>query len=157
MKGNILGSTIKAKPCDGETVNLLSGNVYHVASQYTQRITEEYYTKKDCFAPKDVTISWKYKKEALSYTLKLSTKADMSEAKTYTTYDKYVSISDLYAGKHYYYQIIASIGDKTVESKVFDFVTASLPRTISIEGVSNTRDIGGYYTEDGKYRVRQLV
>ena len=42
-----------------------------------------------------------------------------------------------------------------MESKIFDFVTEKSVRTIAVEDVSNTRDIGGYLTADGKHKVRQ--
>ena len=42
-----------------------------------------------------------------------------------------------------------------MKSRVFTFETSYLPRTIYIEGVSNTRDFGGYFTEDGAHRIRQ--
>lgn len=147
---------ITATPSNGETVSLLGGDVYIVASSYTINITDTYYTKEDCFAPKDVVISWDcIGKDADSYILKIGEKADLSDARSYQALSEGIVLSDLYAGTHYYYQVIAVYDNKMVESKIFDFVTADLPRTISIDGVSNTRDIGGYKTSDGKHRVRQ--
>lgn len=151
-----MDSRIMSTPSAGETVNLLEGDIYTVASSYTTNITDKYYTKQDCFAPKDVVISWDCReKGAYSYILRIGTKADLSDAKSYKNSDGWIALSDLYAGTHYYYQVIATYVNKTVESKVFDFVTDDLPRTISIDGISNTRDIGGYKTLDGTQRVRQ--
>jgi hypothetical protein len=42
-----------------------------------------------------------------------------------------------------------------VKSRVFDFYTADVPRTVYIEGVTNTRDIGGRYVLGGQYQVKQ--
>lgn len=44
--------------------------------------------------------------------------------------------------------------NKTVKSQIFSIQTADLTRTIYIDGVENTRDIGGYKTADGN-RIRQ--
>lgn len=151
-----MDNRITSTPSQGEIVNLLEGDIYTVASSYEANISDQYYTREDCFAPKDVIISWDcWEVGAYSYTLKIGTKADLSDAQSYENSDGWIALSDLYAGTHYYYQVIATYVNKTVESKIFDFVTADLPRTISIEGISNTRDIGGYKTSDGKHRVRQ--
>ncbi len=147
--------TISAQPSKGETINLLAGDILYVATNYEMNITENYYGKGDCFAPEDVVLSWESQEGASYYTVKISTESDMSNAESYVTFDKFITISDLYSGEHYFYQVIATFEGKTVKSRVFDFTTAALPRTIELEGVSNTRDIGGYVTEDGKYRVRQ--
>ena len=66
----------------------------------------------------------------------------------------------LFMGTEYYYQIIAHRATRTVKSNVFTFTTAHLPRTISLPATyrdTNCRDIGGYYTEDGNYRIKQGV
>lgn len=151
-----MDNRITSTPSQGEIVNLLEGDIYTVASSYEANITNQYYTREDCFAPKDVIISWDCREEgAYTYTLRIGMKADLSDAQSYENEEGWIALNDLYAGTHYYYQVVATYVDKTVESKIFDFVTADLPRTISIDGVSNTRDIGGYKTMDGTYRVRQ--
>jgi len=147
---------IVSTPAKEETVNLLEGAIYTVASSYKIGITEQYFTGEDCFVPKDVVISWDCRgKDADSYILKIGESENLSDARSYKALNKGITLNNLYAGTHYYYQVIANYVDKTVESEVFDFVTADLPRTISIDGISNTRDIGGYKTLDGTQRVRQ--
>ena len=147
--------TIQASPADGETVNLLSGGIYEVASAYEKGIAEQYFTRDDAYAPASVEVSWKCEKGATGYTFLISKNADMQDASVVELQDNFVVLADLFAGTTYYYQIQVQYPDREVHSKVFHFVTAQLPRTVSIPRVSNTRDIGGYYTEDGKYRVRQ--
>ena len=147
---------ITATPSNGEMVSLLAGDIYTVVSSYTKGVTDRYFTKEDCFAPKDVVISWDcIKKGAVSYTVKIGTKEDLSDAQSYEVSDRSLSLNTLHSGMHYYYTVTANFHDKGVESKLFDFETEAIPRTISIDGVSNTRDIGGYVTEDGRHRVRQ--
>ena len=147
---------ITATPSNSEIVSLLEDDIYTVSSSYTKGITDQYYTKADCFAPKDVVISWDCTEDgATSYILKIGAKEDLSDAQRYETSERSFTLNNLYAGMHYYYQIEATWLNKTIQSEVFDFVTEELPRTIFVDGVSNTRDIGGYVTEDGKHRVRQ--
>ena len=147
--------TIVSSIEDGATVALLEGGIYNCTSNYVIGCSEFDYTRGNCFDPKPLSLSWTCEEGALYYTVKLSVNADMSEAQNYLCFTPDIEIEDLFAGTHYYYQIIAKYEDKTVKSRIFDLYTANLPRTVRIEGVSNTRDIGGYYTVDGKHRVRQ--
>lgn len=151
-----MNNRITASPGNGEMVSLLEGDIYTLVSDYTRGKTEQYYTKSDCFAPKELVIEWNcIGKDATSYNFRIGTKADLSDAKVYETTENSYIAKNLYANTHYYYQIEAVWPNKTIQSKIFDFVTEDLPRTIAVEGVSNTRDIGGYVTEDGKHRVKQ--
>jgi hypothetical protein len=60
-------------------------------------------------------------------------------------------------GYNYYYQISAICEDKLIKSRIFEFSTEYLPRTVFVdENISNTRDWGGYYTKDGK-RMKQGI
>jgi hypothetical protein len=147
--------TIVSSIENGATVALLEGGIYDCASNYVIGGSQNYYTRGNCFQPKPLSLRWTCEDGALYYTVKMSTSADMSNAQSYLCFTPYLEIEDLFAGTHYYYQIIAKYENRTVKSRIFDVYTANLPRTIHIEGVSNTRDIGGYYTTDGKYRVRQ--
>ncbi len=151
-----MNNRITSSPANGKTVSLLEGEIHSVVSDYTKGITDHYYTKTDCFSPKELEIAWDCVEDgATSYHIKIGTKEDLSDAKAYETTERSFSVNNLYANTHYYYQIEAVWFNKTVQSKIFDFVTEELPRTIAVDGVSNTRDIGGYVTEDGKHRVRQ--
>ena len=153
--GEVFQPSIVSSIEDGETIALLEGGIYECASNYSFACSQKYYTGDNCFAPKPLSFSWECEEGALYYTVKMSKNADMSDAESYLCFAPYLEIEDLFAGTHYYYQIIAKYEGKTVKSRIFDFYTANLPRTVHIEGVSSTRDIGGYYTVDGKYRVRQ--
>lgn len=152
-----LQPSIAASPSKGAEVSLLSGGIYEVASNYdpTAYATEAYWRTGDNYAPESVEVTWTSDEGASYYTVKVATNKGMKEAQKYVTYDEKIILSDLYIGTHYYYQIIAKFANKTVKSRIFDFYTADLPRTIYIDGVSNTRDAGGCLTEDGKSRIKQ--
>ena len=82
----------------------------------------------------------------------------MSNAESYVTFDNSVTFEYLFMGYNYYYQIQAKFEDKIVKSRIFEFKTAYLPRTIYVDdNVSNTRDWGGYLCEDGIHRVKQGI
>ncbi len=153
---------ITTKLSDKAEINLLSGDIYDIVANYdyTKLPTNNYWNSNKnemeeiSTAPRSITIKWNCKEEAKYYTVKIADNKSLSNAKEYITYKKSVTVSDLYAATTYYYQIIASLNDKTVKSKIFNFKTAALTRTIYIDGVNNTRDIGGYKVSDNK-RIRQ--
>lgn len=146
--------TVTASPL-AEVVNLLEGGIYETAANYSKCVSGNYYTGKDCFAPVNVEMTWEAEENAQYYTVKIGRDKALTDAVSYVTLDTSLSVPDLFMGEQYYYQILVRYADKTVKSRIFEFKTAHLPRTIFVEGVSNTRDAGGYYTEDGQYRVRQ--
>ena len=149
----------------GETIALLDGDIGHFAANYTKGCAKNYVeedaTKEelmvDRFAPKPATIAWENSRDGtLYYTVRVGLKADLSDAESYLVSDTSIDIEYLFAAKHYYYQIYAHYeNDEVVKSRIFDFYTANLPRTVYIEGVSNTRDIGGRFVQNGKYQVKQ--
>ena len=144
----------------GETVALLEGDIYEFASSYEKGKSIEYADgneKVNRFAPKPVMIVWENSRTGAEYyTLRLGLNNDLSDATDYISMDTCLLVEDLFAAKHYYYQIHAHYAnDEVTTSQIFDFYTQALPRTIWVEGVSNTRDIGGYFTVDGKYQVKQ--
>lgn len=137
-------------------INLLSGGILEFASNYQKCSADKFNTSgEDTFAPTPFTLTWAAEEGALYYTLKLSTNPDLSNAVKYLTFANEHTFEDLFMGTKYYYQVVAQFENKTVKSRIFSFETAYLPRTIHVEGVSNTRDAGGYYTEDKTQRVRQ--
>lgn len=140
------------------TLPLLSGDIYTVAANYEKYITDGYNLQfEDCFAPTPLTVSWESKETPLYYTFDISTNEDMSNPDSYVTFDTSVTLKNLFMGYDYYYQISAKYEDKLIKSRIFEFSTEYLPRTVLVDDqVSNTRDWGGYYTLDGK-RMKQGI
>ena len=156
--------TISATPYCGEEIKLLDGDILEYASNYKPGKSASYLPvgfgpgndyREDDFAPVSMWLSWQSEKDVQYYTVKISTSPDLSNFVGHITLDTTLELTDLFAGTDYYYQIIAQYAEKTVKSQIFTFRTANLIRTIEQEGVSNTRDIGGYYTVDGTKRIRQ--
>ena len=111
------------------------------------------YNKCDDFKPVNNVLKWEYAGDAESYTVVVSTKADLS---TYIykgdTADAELLLDNiLYPDETYFWQVSANLaGGESVVSDIFAFTTKDTIRTIDIDGVSNTRDIGGFDTPYGK-------
>ena len=103
------------------------------------------------YMPVPVTLKWECE-DALYYVVGVSLSKEISidggeDTATFVSLEKKVEVPDLFAGKTYYYKIFAVYGDKTVESVLYSFRTENFRRTIKIDGVSNTRDLGGFEIE----------
>lgn len=151
--------TLNSTPSQNTEISLLSGDIYDVCKDYEWYITDNYNPEnKDVFAPTPLKISWQSKSQPLYYVLDVSTSADMSNAKTYVTFDNNLTFDYLFMGYTYYYQIQAKFENRIVKSRIFKFSTAYLPRTVYVDDkVSNTRDWGGYYSKNGTHRLRQGI
>ena len=124
----------------------------------------ECFDKCDDFAPIGNVLKWQYDKAADSYTVNVAldkkfTKVVYSD----TVADTSVNLGNtLYSGTDYYWQVIANNGNEKTYSEIFEFSTRAGTRTIDMDGVSNTRDVGGYATPNGKtmqgliYRTARL-
>ena len=93
-----------------------------------------------------IVISWKGGDE--HYTFILSTDEDFSSYRAYGTETNSISLVNLFTGTDYYWRV-----KETGEEGMFT-VSDHAPRLISVGGVTNFRDIGGWMTESGK-RVKQ--
>lgn len=65
-----------------------------------------------------------------------------------------VSVEFLKTNTRYYYRVKFMLSNGTTTSTQGSFRTADTPRILSIDGISNVRDIGGWMTAGGK-RIRQ--
>ena len=135
-------------------VSLANDNVNKWLKDYRVGSVAAYYGKGDIYMPTPVVFSWECSKEATGYTLSLSRSSDMSNCTTVETVETCVEYEDLFVGTDYYWQLTVSYKGGSETSEIYHFTTADTPRTISLEGVSNVRDIGGYVTENGR-KVKQ--
>lgn len=80
------------------------------------------------------------------YTIKVSEKPDMSDAKTYTSRSRSVSIQNSKVQQIYFW----TVSNGSVTSNIQAFYVDDIPvRNLSTATIGNARDIGGFETEDG--------
>ena len=86
-----------------------------------------------------------------TYTVKVSEKPDMSLAKTYTSSSRSIKILNPKVKQIYFWTVSNGTQTSPVQSYYIDDIPV---RNLTIGTVENTRDIGGFETEDG-FVVRQ--
>lgn len=144
------------EPAEGAEIVLANDTIYNWWKNYNWKkdASEEYYLHLDQYYPNKVYLKWDCKVEAKYFRVRVSRNADLSEAENYVTNTTELELKAPYVSSTYYWQVDAVCEDVTVRSAIFSFKTAESPRCFEIEGVSNTRDIGGYEMNNG-YRIRQ--
>ncbi len=117
-------------------------------------LIREIYRETDAFLPENNILKWNSSLEDVeSYKVRVA--YDNKFTKCCLIVDDAdvengVVFANPLANTTYYWQVIATLngGDK-IYSNIFSFTTTDTIRTVEIDGVSNTRDIGGYQTAYG--------
>ena len=148
------GSIQLLSPFDGDSnVALASPYIYDLFNSTLAEIESGKYPFKfgeNCL-PVPAELTWSDSDSGnKTYTITVSKQQDLSDPIVLTTSECRVSVYNLEIGRTYYWQV----SDGSSTSQLFTFTTAIYPRFFATEGISNFRDIGGYYTTDGK-RVKQ--
>lgn len=112
---------------------------------YTPGKSDSIKTGEDIYHRKVTTLKWISYEDVSSYTVVVGTKADLSDGITYISDDCTLELMNLLADTDYYWTVSAD----SYTSPIQTFHTADTVRTLTIEGITNTRDGGGWDTEDG--------
>ena len=140
---------------------LLSWQNYLGDSESQKAALRAIFDKYDVFRPTNNVLAWDSKISAKNYRVIIS--QDRSFANIEREYvvsgtENSVIFENPYSGTDYYWQVIATKNDDSlVYSDIFNFTSANLPRTVYIDGVSNTRDLGGNVGLGGKRMKEGLV
>ena len=97
-------------------------------------------------APLPVSLSWDPDAKG-SYTVRIGENPDLSDARIYTTDVPSLDVYNLKIGTRYYW----TVGN---EPPATFFTFDAPPRNLSVGGVINVRDLGGWKTESGR-RAKQ--
>lgn len=144
-------------PETGESVSLVNEKMTQFAENYRFTGNSQGFARgEDYFAPVGVSLTWESTGEPTEYEIALATDETFTDAVSFITSETSYTVEDLFVNSTYYWKITARKGAETQTSEVYSFQTKNTPRTIDIEGVSNTRDLGGKITADGK-RVKQGI
>ena len=147
---------VAVSPTEGASVALVNDSMLRFVQNYELGSSDRYVSFKDNFAPKEIELSWTAEGEAKDFEIEVSTNFDFKNAERFRTTESKLILEELLVNYTYYWRVRAIYDDGESLSEVFTFNTENTPRTIKINGVSNTRDIGGKNTSSGK-RVKQKM
>lgn len=135
-------------PANGASVSLNNDKICDFVKEYLlwTSFSELSKTAGEQYYPKPVRIEWEGADDG-NYILYISENESFTDAREYDCEGKFLELQNLYCGRKYYYKVVSKEG--RFASAPLNFVTKREPRTIKIDGVSNTRDIGGYAVYDG--------
>lgn len=146
-------------PLENEEKILVNEDIYNWYTQYDSKddlFSSGLYNPewKDNFFPVEVQLQWQCLEVVDYFVVKVGTDAQLKDAVEYTSSTNFINLQNLFVATKYYWQVEAVLNQKKDSSPVFSFCTASTPRTIQADGVSNIRDIGGVMTSSGN-RIQQ--
>ena len=140
---------------NGTKVDLLSGNIYDFCANYELgRAKALYKRRSDTYFPTAVSFKWNPISGANNYVLVIADNPQIKNPITFNTSVNSIEVEDLNPGQTYYYRVGCATGSGHYDSGIKSFTTTNLPKTITVGGVGNTRDLGGQYVNGGKQRVR---
>lgn len=145
-------------PEDKGAVSLNNEKVYDVWNNYTYGYSEKYRVNlADQYENNPLTISWSTDVEYAYYRILIGQKEDLSDAQSYIVFDSNFSLDNAFTNTTYYYQIKAYDDKEELKtvSLVKSLVVEEGPRTITCDGVSNFRDLGGNLTTFEGKKIKQ--
>ena len=107
----------------------------------------------EMFAPTGIKISWQEKEGAERYVLEISTTSTFDFASTqkyYLTTQTEYTLNNLVPSSTYYVRVYAGIGSEKIYTDPISFTAGEEIRVVYIDGVSNSRDLGGKIVEGNK-------
>lgn len=112
--------------------------------------------KKELSRPESVTLNWVYNSDepAEKYIVSVSENEYMLNPTVYEVTGDSLVLTNLKIATTYYWTVDAD----GANSSVYNFITsADAPRNISVDGVANVRDLGGWETESGTRTKQGLI
>ena len=140
-------------PENGQSVSIVNAKAESWWSGYKVHGDLRNKKKQDLVKPKPVKLKWKGR-EGYTYRVYVSLSPTMDDCLKYKTSKQSVKVKRLLRGKTYYWKAVGEKGSKRIKSKVRHFKTKNTVRIVSVSGVSNVRDIGGYKASRGA-KVKQ--
>lgn len=128
-------------PEKNQVLYIANDDVRKWLTPYSPNHLGENYGKGDHFEGKKVTFTWEYDGEADYFMLEVAESGDYENCLSYRSSEKRIRVGDLNGLTDYSWRVTAYKDNREVAKGEGCFKTAKSPRAITLDGVSNTRDI----------------
>lgn len=139
-------------PAHNSAVTLDNEKIADYFTNYTKgySVKAGYFGQGDIFRMNPITFEWECD-NGLYYLLYIADNLGFYDAEIFLTTKPELTIDNLIPEKTYYWKVKATFENgEEKTSKSYCFSTKGNVRTITLDGVSNARDLGGIKTADGK-------
>ena len=138
-------------PKQAVVIDLDGAEVKSFMADYSRGSGENYFGKGDVYKMNDVTLEWQADEQAEYYQVYLSKDIYFATAEKFLTVSPKYSLKNLIPGTTYYWKVTVTYKNgEQKTSDVYNFSTTGSIRTITLDGVSNSRDLGGLKGLNGK-------
>ncbi len=137
-------------PAQSAEIELDNDTVKKYFAEYTRKSSYAYYGKGDQYFMNDVKLEWQ-SEEAEYYQVYLSEDMFFDNAEKFLTTKPEYLLQNLIPNREYFWKVKVTLKNgEQKTSKAYRFTTKGNVRAITADGVSNSRDLGGVKTVDGK-------
>ena len=137
-------------PENGKTVDVSNPEVSAFSKSYEEGISAIIPFKENRYAPLPVRFEWTGPAGTEKFVLALSDNPKFIGGITYTVKRKRFSVRIPFRSVTVYWKVYGVIKGRLYVSETFCFFLKSIPSEVFLNGVYNTRDIGGYKATTGK-------
>lgn len=154
---NVSSKIVAKSLYDGLEVSIVNDDIRELLDMdyFDPSWIKTLYTEgEDNYAPIDLKLEWEEVSGTNYYNVRIATDRNFENVIDRFTVlgTTSVSVSVPLVNTTYYWQVETEVNGTKLVSGLFSFKTADTPRVIYIDGVTNTRDLGGYTTSIGVMR-----
>ena len=148
---------ILTAPKNGEAVDVLNREISTFLNGYETGLSARLPYKENSYDPIPVRFEWSAPEETEEFLFTFSDNFGLTGGMSYRIVKPYFTLHIPFRANRIYWKVSCFIDGAFFESETFYFLLEKIPAAVLLQGVSNTRDIGGYKGMGGKTVGRGLV
>ena len=158
-----VSSKIRAKTLwDGSEIMIVNDDMRELLDMdyFDASWIKTLYTEgEDNYVPTELKLEWEALDGATYYNVRVGTNRnfEMTTERFSVLGGTSVTVRLPLVNTEYFWQVETEVNGEKIVSGLFSFKTANTPRVLYIDGVRNTRDLGGYTTSLGIIRQGRVI